>query len=112
MTPIAITPEPPYIAVIFTNIYIATPNDGYAQTADAMVELAAQQDGYLGIESVRDGDGTGITVSYWRDEESIVKWKAVAEHQAAQKAGMKKWYKTYTTRIATVSRAYSMLAKS
>lgn len=108
MSPIATTPAPPYIAVIFTNIYIAKPDDGYAQTADAMVELAAKQKGYLGVESVRDADGTGITVSYWRDEESIVKWKAVAEHQAAQKAGMKKWYKAYTTRIATVSRDYSL----
>lgn len=108
MNPIAATPEPPYIAVIFTNVYQATLNDGYAQTADAMVELAAKQDGYLGIESVRGEDGTGITVSYWRDEEAIIKWKAVGEHQAAQKAGMEKWYKAYTTRIATVSRDYSL----
>lgn len=108
MNPIATTPEPPYVAVIFTNVYEAKPDDGYVQTADAMVELAAKQDGYLGLESVRGGDGTGITVSYWRDEEAIKKWKAVAEHQAAQKAGMKRWYKAYTTRIATVSRQYSL----
>lgn len=108
MKPIATTPEPPYVAVIFTNVYEAKPDDGYVQTADAMVELAAKQDGYLGLESVRGGDGTGITVSYWRDEEAIKKWKAVAEHQAAQKAGMKRWYKAYTTRIATVSRQYSL----
>ena len=107
MDTIATTPEPPYIAVIFTNIYKAEPDDGYAQTAEAMVELAAKQDGYLGIESVRDTQGTGITISYWRDEDSIIKWKAVAEHQTAQKAGMKKWYQAYTTRIATISRDYS-----
>lgn len=107
MKPIATTPAPPYIAVIFTNIYIAKPGDGYGQTADAMLALAAKQDGYLGVESVRDGDGTGITVSYWRDETSIRNWKAVGEHQAAQKAGKGKWYKAYTTRIATVTREYS-----
>ncbi len=108
MSPIATTPKPPYIAVIFTNIYKPETGDGYSQTADAMVELAAKQDGYLGIESVRDKEGTGITVSYWRDEDSIKKWKAVGAHQAAQKAGKKKWYKAYTTRIATVSRDYSL----
>ena len=108
MNPIATTPAPPYVAVIFTNIYVAKPDDGYVQTADAMVELAAKQDGYLGLESVRGEDGTGITVSYWRDEDSIKKWKAVSEHQAAQKAGKQKWYKAYTTRIATVSRQYSL----
>lgn len=107
MNPIATTPAPPYVAVIFTNIYVAKPDDGYGQTADAMLALAAKQDGYLGVESVRDGDGTGITVSYWRDEESVSYWKAVGEHQAAQKAGRNKWYKAYTTRIATVTREYS-----
>ena len=108
MNPIATTPEPPYIAVIFTNVYAAKPDDGYVQTADAMVKLAAKQDGYLGVESVRGDDGTGITVSYWRDEDSIKKWKSVTEHQAAQKAGMKRWYKAYTARIAIVSRQYSL----
>ena len=108
MNPIATTPEPPYVAVIFTNVYEAKPDDGYVQTADAMVKLAAKQDGYLGLESVRGGDGTGITVSYWRDEDSIKKWKSVTEHQAAQKAGMKRWYKAYTARIAIVSRQYSL----
>ena len=107
MDAIAKTPAPPYIAVIFTNIYQEAPDDGYAQTADAMVALAAEQDGYLGIESVRDAGGVGITVSYWRDEECIKKWKAVGAHQAAQKAGQKKWYKAYTTRIAAVTRDYS-----
>ena len=108
MDPIAKTPAPPYIAVIFTNIYEAEPDDGYAQTAEAMVKLAAEQDGYLGVESVRDGNGVGITVSYWRDEAAVKKWKAVGAHQAAQKAGKNNWYKAYTTRIATVSRDYSL----
>ena len=108
MNPIATTPKPPYIAVIFTSIYHSNENDGYAQTAEEMVALAAKQDGYIGVESVRDNDGAGITVSYWRDEESIINWKAVAAHKAAQKAGMDKWYKAYTTRVATVSREYSL----
>src|SRR5690606_16785037 len=59
---IADTPEPPYVAVIFTSIR-ADGDDGYGATAEEMGRLAAQQPGYLGFESARDG--IGITVSYW-----------------------------------------------
>ena len=102
-SPIADTPEPPYDAVIFTSLRTAD-DEGYALTADRMVTLAAQQEGYLGIESARSD--VGITVSYWRDLESIAKWKAVAEHMAAQQAGRARWYRAYVTRIARVERAY------
>ena len=100
---IASTPEPPYVAVIFTSL--RTPGDnGYGRTAERMFELARQQPGYLGFESAREG--IGITVAYWRDEESARAWKQVAEHQAAQRRGRDTWYADYRVRIATVSRDY------
>jgi heme-degrading monooxygenase HmoA len=100
---IASTPEPPYVAVIFTSV--RTPGDrGYAETAGAMEELAARQPGYLGLESAREG--LGITVSYWRDEASARAWKQVAGHLAAQRRGRQVWYGDYRVRVATVTRDY------
>lgn len=104
------TPKPPFFAVIFTSRHSATDERAYAETADRMMELAANQNGYLGIESVRDSDGTGITVSYWRDEESIQSWYRNAEHQEAQRAGKEKWYDAFHVRIARVERQYSFAA--
>ena len=104
MSSIAPTPEPPYVAVIFTNLRTAV-DDGYAQAAAAMDRLAAVQDGYLGHESAREG--VGITVSYWRDEAAALAWKDVAAHLAAQHRGRESWYSDYTTRIAVVHRAYT-----
>ena len=72
------TPEPPYWAVIFTSH--KTGDEGYAQTSARMEELARQQPGFLGIESARGEDGIGITVSYWKDPESIRAWKASHRH--------------------------------
>ncbi len=103
MSHIANTPEPPYYAVIFTNLQ-SDDLDGYAETAARMLELAAEQPGYLGVESAREG--LGITVSYWRDLESIRCWKAQAEHREAQRMGMTKWYSSYRTRVALVERDY------
>ena len=65
---IAETLQLPYYAVIFTSVRTDGDN-GYAEMADRMVELARQQDGFLGVESARNE--VGITVSYWRDLESI-----------------------------------------
>ncbi len=99
------TPQPPYYAVIFTSTRTAV-DDGYGDMADRMVELAAGQPGFLGVESVRDADGLGITVSYWASEEAIRSWKAHAEHRTAQVAGRQKWYEHFETRVARVERAY------
>lgn len=60
----ATTPRPPYVAVIFSSQRSGDETD-YADMADRMSRLAAQQPGYLGEESVRDAAGFGITVSYW-----------------------------------------------
>lgn len=99
------TPDPPYVAVIFTSL--RTDGDhGYAATAAEMERLAAEQPGYLGIEAAREG--LGITVSYWRDEPSARAWKQVTEHLAAQRRGREDWYRDYRVRIATVTRDYGM----
>jgi heme-degrading monooxygenase HmoA len=103
MSLIAKTPEPPYFAVIFSSLR-SDDREGYAETAARMVELAAQQPGFLGVESVREE--LGITISYWSDLESIRQWKTQGEHLQAQKMGRDKWYTHYKTRIARVERDY------
>jgi len=106
MSHISDTPKPPYYSVIFTSLRSAGDN-GYEETAARMVELATQQDGFLGIESAREG--LGITVSYWRDLESIKAWKQNAEHLDAQRKGHEVWYSSFKVRIAKVERDYAGL---
>jgi heme-degrading monooxygenase HmoA len=107
-TPIGFAPTtaPPYYAVIFTSTRTDV-DEGYGAMADRMVELAAQQPGFLGVESARGADGLGITVSYWNSLEAIAAWKAQGEHRVAQASGLRKWYRHFATRIARVERAYS-----
>ena len=102
---LAATPPPPYYAVIFTSQRTGG-DDGYGDMAERMVELAARQPGYLGVESVRGSDGAGITVSYWESTQAIADWKANAEHRIAQVNGKQRWYSDYQLRIAKVERAY------
>jgi heme-degrading monooxygenase HmoA len=92
MDQIAKTPKPPYYAVIFTSVRTDV-DDGCADTAEKMVKLASGQPGFLGVESVRDPQGPGITVSYWKDEKSIRGWKNHTAHLKAQQFGQEKWYR-------------------
>lgn len=100
------TPAPPYYAVIFTNL-LSENDAGYQCMAEAMFDLALEQPGCLGAESTRDEARLGITVSYWRDEQSINDWKQLARHLVAQKQGIERWYTHYELRVAKVERAYS-----
>lgn len=99
-------PPPPYYAVIFTSQRTSV-DGGYGDMADRMVALAAEQPGYLGVESARGEDGLGITVSYWRSAEDIAAWRRHGEHQVARDTGRSDWYQHYTLRVARVERAYA-----
>jgi heme-degrading monooxygenase HmoA len=71
--------------------------------AEKMVELATQQEGFLGVESARD-EGLGITVSYWESLEAIKKWKDHSLHRVAQEKGKTVWYQNYSLRVCKVER--------
>lgn len=100
------SPTPPYYAVIFTS-RLSQNDQGYAAMSEVLAKLAEHQPGYLGIESTRGSDRLGITVSYWKDESSILAWKGEIKHLMAQKNGIERWYEHYELRVAKVERAYS-----
>ena len=91
-----------YFAVIFTAQRSLRGDDIYDMTTDRMVLLAQRQPGFLGVESVRGGDGIGITVSYWVDRAAITNWRQHAEHLAAQALGRQEFYDWYRIRVAEV----------
>lgn len=107
-TPSTPTPARPAgcVAVIFTSVRTPDDDDGYQAMAATMDELAAAQRGYLGIDSARGADGLGITVSYWATDDDARAWKQVAEHLGAQRLGRERWYRSYSTHVAIVTRAY------
>ena len=100
---IAKTPKPPYYAVIFTSIRTEGDKD-YGSMSNKMLELAKEQEGFLGIESARDE--IGITVSYWDSIDAITNWKMNVDHTEARETGRSLWYKKFKVRISKVERDY------
>jgi heme-degrading monooxygenase HmoA len=98
----ATTPQPPYYAVIFTSTRTDEDN-GYAEMAQHMRELASKQPGFLGFESARQE--IGISVSYWNSLEAIKAWKDNLDHRQAQSRA-KDWYQSFRVRVCRVEREY------
>lgn len=101
-------PAPPYYAVVFTSVRTAG-DGGYGDRAEQMLNLAADQPGFLGVDTARGADGLGITVSYWKDEESIAAWRNHAEHALTRAHGREHWYASFAVHVAKVERAYGFL---
>ncbi|WP_190121334.1 antibiotic biosynthesis monooxygenase family protein [Streptomyces inusitatus] len=103
--------EPPYYTVVFTSV-LSDSQDGYPETARRMGKLVEEIPGFLGYESACAPGGLGITVAYFRDEESIAVWQRHPEHRAAQRYGRENWYREYTLHIGKVERSHSFSRES
>jgi heme-degrading monooxygenase HmoA len=99
-------PTPPCYAVIFIS-RLTENTEGYSEMAERMLALARRQPGFLGFESARNE--TGISVSFWKDRQSIKDWRQQSDHQIAQQTGRSKWYRSYEIYITRVEayRQYS-----
>jgi heme-degrading monooxygenase HmoA len=101
------------IAVIFEVWPHPGHRDAYlAWAADLRGELQ-KMEGFLSIErfqSLTDGDKL-LSLSFWRDEACLAKWRQLEAHRAAQAAGRKTIFRDYHLRIAQVARDYGMDAR-
>lgn len=99
-------PRTGQIAVIFVSQRTGLEAAEYVAAADAMAQLAAAQPGYAGVDSVRDTDGLGITISYWADAASAMAWRDHPEHARIRDLGRARWYDWYTLDVTRVERGY------
>jgi heme-degrading monooxygenase HmoA len=100
------------IAVIFTSVLSGADLEGYARAAAAMETLAAAQPGYAGFISTRGGDGFGISISYWADDNAAKAWRDHPDHAAIRERGRAIWYSSYTIDVARIERGYDWSANA
>ena len=100
-----------HYAIIFSSTLSGIEEKEYSAMAQRMEDLAQSAPGFLGIESARNSEGFGLTVSYWASLDNVKAWKAQLDHQEAQRLGRERWYQSYTVRIARVEQAYSFSAE-
>jgi len=96
-------PKNNFYAVIFSSTK-SNDLEGYDEMDKHTMLLAQQQPGYLGYESVNNGN-LGIFISYWESKDAIENWRQNATHKMA-KSNAIKWYKRYLSQICFVESSH------
>jgi len=71
-------------------------------------------DGFISIERFKSlsQDGKILSLSFWRDEEAIARWRQQEQHHAAQRAGRDRIFRDYRIRVTAVVRDYGMYERA
>ncbi|MFS1703346.1 antibiotic biosynthesis monooxygenase family protein [Alteromonas sp. AMM-1] len=81
-------------------------DDEYLQQAGKLRQLALDHYGCLEFTALCEGDKE-IALSYWPDEDSVIRWKNDPLHKAAQQQGKQNWYQDYQVQVASINREYT-----
>jgi heme-degrading monooxygenase HmoA len=102
------------IAVIF-EVYPKPGGEAEAKYLDLATELKPLVEkigGFISVERFRsvNPEGKILSLSFWRDEQAVVQWREVYEHQQAQAKGRLELFANYRIRVLKVDlmRDYGM----
>lgn len=98
------------IAVIFEAVSKPDRREEYFHLAAALRAALEDIEGFISVErfqSFSDPDKL-LSLSIWRDEDALARWRTSPAHRSAQKAGRSGILEDYQLRIATIVRDYGM----
>ena len=97
------------LAVIFEVIPTEEGKSEYLKIAAKLRSFLENRDGFISIERFQSltVEGKILSLSFWRDENSIAEWRNVLEHRNAQKKGKESLFRSYRIRVAKVVRDYT-----
>ena len=106
--------ESAMIAVIFEGIAQEDRKDAYLDAAARLRPLLANIDGFLSIERFESLTTPGkiLSLSFWRDEEAVSRWRNLPEHREVQRVARQSIFQDYRLRVAHVLRDYGMNERS
>ncbi len=83
--------------------------EDYLKFAAELYRFLEDQDGFISIERFQSlsEEGKILSLSLWRDDSAIEKWRNLLEHRATQKKGKESLFHSYRIRVAQVVRDYT-----
>jgi len=98
------------IAVIFEVEPEPAHRQEYLDTAAALRAELEAIDGFLSVERFESLSRPGrlLSLSFWRDEEAVRRWRDLASHREAQARGRQGVFRDYRLRVAEVVRDYGL----
>jgi heme-degrading monooxygenase HmoA len=98
------------IAVIFEVWPAPGHKDDYLAIAASLRDELSQIDGFISVErfqSITD-PGKLLSLSFWRDEEAVTRWRNQTHHRESQRQGRAGIFADYRLRVASVLRDYGL----
>ena len=98
------------VSVIFEVWPDPAHREGYLNWAAELKSELVKMDGFISIERFQSLTEPGkiLSLSFWRDEEAVARWRNVEAHRAIQAKGRASIFADYRLRIASVVRDYGM----
>lgn len=98
------------VAVIFEAVPAEEKWDEYLNIAASLRPELSKIEGFISIERFQSitNPGKVLSLSFWKDEESIRQWRNTELHRMAQKKGRSSVFSDYRLRVAMVQRDYGM----
>jgi heme-degrading monooxygenase HmoA len=98
------------IAVFFEVRPKPNARERYLAMAEALGARLAEVEGFISIERFQSllDPGKLLSLSVWRDEEAVARWRNLEVHREAQSLGRSTIFDDYRLRIACVVRDYGM----
>lgn len=98
------------IAVIFEVVPAEGRYDDYLDHAARLRPILERMDGFISVERFQSLTQPGklVSLSFWRDEEAVRRWREQPEHRATQAAGRAGIFADYRLRVAQVERDYGL----
>jgi heme-degrading monooxygenase HmoA len=102
------------IAVIFEAEPHAAHRDDYFRIAAELRPLLEEIDGFISIERFQSlsDEGRVLSLSFWRDEAAVTRWREMEAHRAAQSEGSSRIFQHYRLRVARVTRDYDAINRA
>ena len=102
--------EPTAMAVIFEVELASGRAEDYLTHAAALRAHLEAIDGFVSVERFQSlaSPGKLLSLSFWRDEAAVARWRNHEAHRVAQAAGRDGVFSDYRLRVAAVVRDYGM----
>jgi len=86
----------------------------YLALAQSLRSELEKIDGFISVERFASlyQEGKILSLSFWRDEAAVERWRTHVQHRAAQRRGREEIFADYRIRVAAVMRDYGMLERA
>lgn len=98
------------IAVIFEVEPAAEQLNEYLAVAAQLYDELKTVEGFISVERFKSlsDDQKLLSLSFWKDAESVANWRNAIQHRTAQVKGRASVFRNYRLRVANVIRDYGM----